>query len=298
MPEPIKLGDDFTEEENEEEYSEDEEEKEEEEEQSPDEDDEDGSSAGSSTSEEDEDSSQQDKIDEIKNDDTKTNEEKLRELEGLKRAEEKLDKDLTEIDLEIKKARERIVGKRSERRSKRELVDTIDDKYPDKEEDDLSDVDPDTIQLLDRFVKAKGLVPKTELQKMQYETAHKTAEETFFEKHPEYSPENDKDDFLYNALRKELSYFAPPKDPKLIPKLFEKAHKAVVEQNPEFFKKGSSTKEIAEKKERIKKAGIGGGSAGGTGSSEKSKGGKKALNEIQIAALRAGGWTEDEIKNF
>jgi len=298
MPKSMKLGDDFTEDEEEDEESEEEkEEKKEGEEQTPDEDNEDKSSADTSDGEEDEDS-QQDKIDDIKEDDTKTEEEKLKELEGLKNTEDKLDNDLSEIDLEIKKARQRIVGKRGDRRSKRELVDNIDGKYPESKEDDLSDIDSDTLQVLDRFVKAKGLVPKAELQQMQYETAHKTAEDTFFETHKEYDSENDKDDFLYNALKKELSFFAPPKDSKLIPKLFEKAHKAVVDQNPEFFKKGSSAKEIEEKKKRIKRAGTGGGTAGGTSSSDKSKGGKKALNDVQIAALRAGGWDEDEIKSF
>lgn len=228
---------------------------------------------------------------------------KSAELQGLLDTEKDLDAGIVEIDSKITEARKRISDKRTARREKRDLVETIDEKFSEKTEetDNLDDIDSETIKVLDRYTRAKGLVPKSELQKLNYQEKHKSAEESFYEKHPEYSPENDTDDALYNSLKSELTLYVAPTDPKLISVLFEKAHNAVKNLHPEKFKQIVQT-DIAKnvnKNVRLKTMGLGSGASGGTGSgNDKNAPTKKSLSAIQIRALEDGGWSEEDIKNF
>lgn len=246
----------------------------------------------SETSEDDK--STEDKTEEIKKDKSTSEPEKLKALEGLRKQEENLDKDTSELDKEIEIRRERIVEKRRERRDKRDIVGKIDTVEPTEEVDKLDDIDPTTIAILERFTKAKGLVPKAELEKTNYESKHKDAESIFYDKHKEYDPANDKDDTLYKALQKELSLYARPIDAKLIPKLFEKAHSEVKKQYSQFFKETTINDKV-NASERIKAASMGGGN---TGSSSKQPKAKEVLTSTKIDILRRGGWTEEEIANL
>lgn len=239
----------------------------------------------------------------------KPDEEKQRELQGLLDTEKALDTDGATLDDKIKAARTRIASKRGDRREKRDLVETIDSTIPPEDEkDDLSDVDPDTLLLLERFTKAKGLVPKSELQNMSYQDAHKASEQAFYEAHPEYKPENDADDVLYLALKEELKNFTKPSDPKKIGDLFEKAHREITRLHPDKFKAPTDKKEtkkapVDDKTKaasvRLKSGGLGGGTGGGKGGSAKTVSQtSKELSDVQITALRDGGWSEEEIKHL
>lgn len=231
---------------------------------------------------------------------------KEKELQGLIDQEKELDGDLSTIDAQIKAAKDRIIEKRRARREGRDLAGKVDETIPaeDGESDDLADIDPETIKVLERFTKAKGLVPMSEIGKMTYNQAHKTSEDNFYQVHKEYLPENDDGDLLYNALKEELSYFAAPKDPKKIPELFEKAHKHVMEKYPDKFKtipKKVVTQEVKKSSAIVKKQGVGGGNAGGTGAGTRKNGndgGSKTYSDKQIQALRDGGWSDDEIKEL
>lgn len=246
-----------------------------------------------------------DKTDETTTDGEKDSDpDKEKELQGLLDTETNLDKDIGSIDEKINATKERIRQKRLTRREGRELVEKVDGALPKEDEEDadtLSDIDPETIKVLERFTKAKGLVPKSELGKMTYQQAHKSSEDEFYKNHPEYLPDNDTDDVLYNALKTELSLFATPSDSRKIPELFEKAHKNVKEQHPDKFKsqqKQTITKETKKSSAIVKKQALGGGqSGGGTGNSVKKEGGK-SFSDKQIQALRDGGWTDDEIKEL
>lgn len=236
--------------------------------------------------------STEEKTEEIKKDKSTSEPDKLAALEALRKQEIELDKDTSELDKEIIARRERIVQKRTERREKKDLIETIGSKLPDTEEDRLEDIDSTTLAILDRYTKAKGLVPKSELKEMSYESTHKTAESAFYEKHKEYLPENDSNDILYGALKRELALFAKPSDPALISKLFEKAHSEVKKQYPQFFKETTLTDKV-NASQRTSTASMGGGNTGGSSRQPKSEG--KTLSAIQIQALRQGGWTEEEI---
>jgi len=225
--------------------------------------------------------------------DNKTSEsEKLKALEELRKQEDELNNDVTNLDIEIKARRDKIVQKRAERREKRDLIDKIGDKLPETQEDNLQDIDSTTLQILDRYTRSKGLVPKSELENINYENQHKTAEQAFYERHKEYLPENDKNDILYNALKVELSLYAKPNNPVLITKLFEKAHYEVKRQYPHLFKDSTLTEKV-NASQRIGVSSIGGGNTGGSSRQTSSKGGK--LSQTQINILSQGGWTEEEI---
>jgi len=227
---------------------------------------------------------------------SKTSEpEKLKALEELRKTEEGLGKDVSDLDNEIEARRQRIVDLRRDRREKRDLVGKIDEVEP-SIKDDLKDIDETTLQILERYTKAKGLVPRSEIEKVTYESQHKTAESAFYEKHSEYLPENDKNDILYNALKKELALFAIPSNPALISKLFEKAHAEVKRQYPSRFQ-DSKVNEQSVSSHRTNLASMGGGKTGGSSSRPTSSGGAK-LSSIQLQALRQGGWSEEEISNL
>ena len=280
--------------------------------------DDDGDDADESDDSKDDDDSEDDKKSDDDSDskddadDSDKKPDKAKVLKGLLETEKDLDKTTGDVDSEIAAAKQRIAQKRTDRRAKRDLVETIDEKFPDtdkeEETDDLSDIDPETLKVLDRFTKAKGLVPKSELAKMNYQDQHKVAQDAFYAAHPEYLPDNDTDDTLYKALKSELAQFAAPKDPKLIPALFAKAHKLVVDQYPDKFKTSKKTdtdkKDVSDsdksKSVRLKTAGLGGKSSSGGGDAGKKSNdaGKKSFSPEQIRALEDGGWTPEEIKNL
>ncbi len=230
------------------------------------------------------------------------------QLQGLLDAEKKLDDDNTDIKDRIELARKRISDKRKDRREGRDLVESIDSAVPSESDtqDDLSDIDPDTMKVLDRYTKARGLVPKSELKNMSYKEKHEDAQSAFYSAHPEYLPENDTEDLLYKALKTELSLYAAPTDAKQIPKLFEKAHKAVSDLYPNKFKAAKKTvvvnkQDIQKKSELIKKQALGGGSGGGGGSGTRSSISGKSVKNFdsqQIQALRDGGWSDEDIKDL
>lgn len=223
--------------------------------------------------------------------------EKKRALAGLLNEEEKLRKDESDLDIEIAKVKERIKGRRSNRREKREIIEKVQKVIPiDDEVDDLSDIDETTLGILERFTKAKGLVPKAELEAMEHQKTHKSAEENFYATHKEYLPENDTNDELYNALKEELALYVRPTDPKLIAKLFEKAHMQVAFRFPNRFTQKSNPAADAARAQKKAVATIGGGQS--SGASSKKAAPKTALSDKQIQIMREGGWTDEEINNL
>ena len=281
----MKLGDDFASDDEEVETKEEEIMDESEEEQEED-------STGASTGEDENEESKEDEEDE--KDEEDDDDKKKRELQGLETAEKEIDDNLSDLDININKARERIVAKRQSRRDKRQIIQEVDKKIPDKETDNLEDIDTDAVATIERVIKAKGYVKQQDVEQKEIQTAHKTAQDDFYAKHPEYDTKNDKDDFLYKALCAELNDFASPTDSKKIPVLFEKAHMAVKLAHPEFFKE-AKVKKIVEKAERIKKAGTGGGGSNSGASSEEES---ETLSDRKKQILFNCGWSEEDINEL
>jgi len=217
--------------------------------------------------------------------------EKEKEIAGLERELGKLDKEDSLYDEKIAELRQLVTEKRTSRRDKKNLIKDVAIE-PEEEVVDLSDIDQETLKILDRYTKAKGLVPASEIEKRLYVSEHEKAEQRFYERHPEYKPENDDNDTLYNALKSELTYFAQPKSPSEIEKLFEKAHKFVQEKYPSKFKSNRNPSKDLTKEERIKKAGLGSGGGSATPNA------KSKINPKQVDILRKSGWSEEDIKEL
>ncbi len=94
-----------------------------------------------------------------------------------------------------------------------------------------------------------GFVKKDEHQKSSYETQAKDALEDFLEEHPEYSPENDKGDILWNRFKSEFEQYKKPDSPRGLKKLFKKIHNEVVGIKP-----ASDLRKIEAGKEKIESA--------------------------------------------
>lgn len=221
--------------------------------------------------------------------------EKKRALAGLQAEEERLRTQDVELDTEIAKVKERIKERRSSRRDKREILEKADIVIPSEEVDTLADIDETTLAILERFTKAKGLVPKAELEQIKYQETHKTAEELFYANHPEYLPENDANDELYSALKAELALYAKPSDAKLVTKLFEKAHTIVKLQHPDKFSSKPNAESVQARNQKLKVAQMGGGQGGSTSKKETKS---TALSADQIRIMKDGGWTDEDITNF
>ena len=291
----LKMGDDFSDENSGEST-----EKKEVKEDSDEEKDENDTQSDSSTDENDTDEDDDDnKANATGNDgkvDVKSEEDKVKALEGLRQTETELGNDVSNLEKEIETRRQRITQLRKDRRDRKDIINTIDTKIPDAKEDDLSDIDPESLKIVERVIKAKGYVSRDELGSITFEQQQKDAQTNFFDKHAEYLPENDKDDFLYNELKKELTLYAKPSDPKLIQQIYERAHKAVRDKFPTYFKTTNSVNLTDQKKNIVRNqgAGTGGGASSGGGSSAgSSKEGK--LSPTQIEHLRSGGWSEEDI---
>ncbi len=152
--------------------------------------------------------------------------------------------------------------------------------------DDLKDVNPGDIELVEKVLKSKGYLTKEEVAKMSYETAQNQILNSFLEKYPEYKPENDPDNINWKALMGEYTLYAKPEDPTQIATLLERSYKAI---------KGAvvSDRSLPAKKRAVQVA-----SAGAGGSQRSSSSGKTPLSPEQRRVFQDGGWSEEEINRM
>lgn len=150
-----------------------------------------------------------------------------------------------------------------------------------QEIDELQDLNPEDVSVVDRILRSKGYITKAEANTMFYESVKHETILSFLELHPEYKPENDPGDVRWKALQQEVSLYKMPEDPKLIQTLLERSHKVI-------SSKTSSDRETPVKKQQLKTASVG---AGGTQRSSSTT----RLSEAQKALLLDGGWTSEDI---
>ena len=169
---------------------------------------------------------------------------------------------------------------RGQRRElKQEQVNKIDQQL-----EDLKDVNPEDIQVIEKVIRSKGYVPKEEINKMFYESVKNEELAKFLVKYPEYKPENDSKDINWSALQKELGYYRMPENPHLVGEVLERAHRGI------SGLRISSDRDIAIKKQQLELAGKGGGGI------QRSSSGGKTLTPQQRRVYEDGGWSEEEIK--
>jgi len=192
------------------------------------------------------------------------------DIEGLQRERERLLKEIQEL-----------------RRERRELKQkpAVEQPITQEEVDELKDLHPEDVALIERILRAKGYVRKDELERELYEKIEQEEIEKFLEKHPEFKPENDPDDRNWNALQEELKWYRKPENPRDIGKLLEKARRAIQGT-------GERSNTTATKK-RLEIA-----SQGGSSSVAQRSSSYTPLDEKKIEMLRRGGWSEEEIQEI
>lgn len=147
---------------------------------------------------------------------------------------------------------------------------------------ELEDVNPDDVVLIEKVLRQKGYITKEESNKMFYKAVEQEELAKFFTKYPEYKPENDKEDLNWGSLQKELTYYRMPDNPHLIGEVLERAHRGIVK---------TSDRTVPAKKRQIELAGV------GAGGSQRSSSGK-SLDPRYRDELSRGGWSEEEIKDI
>jgi hypothetical protein len=94
-----------------------------------------------------------------------------------------------------------------------------------------------------------GFVRKEELQASTYSQSASEELDKFIEKHPDYLPENDKDDVLWKQFQEEFALYKKPEDPRKLSKIFERVHQSVIGDKPT-----ESKSEVDAKNQKIKSA--------------------------------------------
>lgn len=92
-------------------------------------------------------------------------------------------------------------------------------------DDELADVDPAAVAMIERVIKAKGYVQKGDLDSRDTTRSVKSEQDTWLDKHPEYKPENDPDDEKWKQLSSVVKMFALPSNPKDVQRILDMAHR-------------------------------------------------------------------------
>lgn len=175
-----------------------------------------------------------------------------------------------------------IVELRKERRSLKEAP--PEPLLIDKEED-LSDIAPSDVALIEKVLKSKGYVQKGEIQATSYKEKINSLKDQWLERHPEYKPENDPEDKRWNALNSEMNFFKPPTKPEDILKLLDRAD-AVVSPKKSIPTKSSAAVTASQEKIKVSSKGTAGGASTKTSKPESSLKGLKGHMK---------GFTDEEI---
>lgn len=100
-----------------------------------------------------------------------------------------------------------------------------------KSKEVLGKYNPEEVQNFKEVMEAVaddlGYVRKDEYQKTTYASQREEVLNQFLDAHPEYAPENDKDDLLWNRFKEELKMYRDPANPKDYKKIFDRVHKDI-----------------------------------------------------------------------
>jgi len=111
-------------------------------------------------------------------------------------------------------------------------------------------------KLLNVLSKKHGWVKKGELESATKSQASNDVLDTFLQDHPEYLPENDKDNLLWNRFVLEFQDYKKPANPRDLKRVFYKIHKDIFGVKPE-----GELKKINAQKEKLKVVSHSGNSA-------------------------------------
>lgn len=189
-----------------------------------------------------------------------------RAVQGLQNERVKLLKEISEL-------------KGHRREIKQEQLNRVDERI-----DELKDLHPDDVAIIDRVLRSKGYVTKDEANGMFYEAVKQEELNKFLEEYPEYKPENDPNNLNWTALEREIGLYRRPSDPHQIREILMRAHRTVA------IAKTPSDRSIQAKKRTVELASVGSGGNTARPSSHKS------IDPEKRSILLQGGFTEEDIK--
>lgn len=146
--------------------------------------------------------------------------------------------------------------------------------------EELKDVAPEDVNLIEKVLRAKGYMTREEAEGMSYKAIQDEELKKFLDEFPEYRPENDQADVNWNTLQKALAIYAKPSDPRRWSELLRKAHRDIA---PSY-----SGRAMEVKKQQVKTAGVG---ASGVQRSSS----RKTFDSEKRLILKQGGFTEEDI---
>lgn len=152
--------------------------------------------------------------------------------------------------------------------------------------DQLKDVNPDDVSVIEKVLRAKGYMTKEESSQMFYEAVKQEELNKFLDKFPEYKPENDPNDTNWAALQRELGFYRTPANPHQVYDLLERSHRAIVK-----VPSGQSVP-IQAKQRQVQLAGA------GSGGTQRPSPSGTPIDPDKKAMLRQGGFSEEEITNM
>lgn len=155
--------------------------------------------------------------------------------------------------------------------------------------DELKDLHPDDVTIIDRVLRSKGFISKEEASRMFYDNVKQEELDKFLEKYPEYKVENDPSNANWGSLEREIHYYKAPLNPRDWREILERAHRSIV--------KVPSVSRVIQtdetKKRQIETASVGGGGRTPTAPTQ-----TKTLSPEQKYMLRQGGFDEEDIKKM
>lgn len=181
----------------------------------------------------------------------------------------------------LKQERVKLLNEISDLRGTRRELKQSEITKVEKQLDELKDVSPEDVAVIDRVLRAKGYITKQESSQMHFEAVKNEELNRFLEKYPEYKPENDPKDHNWSLLQKEIALYRTPDDPRQIATLLERAHRSLPKvESPN----------IPARQRQLQVA-----SAGAGGVQKSAQAPTKSLTEKQKEVYRNGGWSEAEI---
>lgn len=158
------------------------------------------------------------------------NEEESSTSEEPSETDENTEEELPDVsikDIEGETPREKalrleVTRLKAARRIEREVKEPVkqeDDIFSQYEKDDLDRFD----KLFDAMANKKGFVKKSEIALSSADDVL----DSFLDEHPEYKPENDRDDVLWNAFKEELNLYKQPNNAKGWKQILERVHNSL-----------------------------------------------------------------------
>lgn len=198
-----------------------------------------------------------------------------------------VDQSLVEANRGLQEERVKLLKEISELRGQRREIKQDQLKRVEQQIDELKDVNPNDVSLIERVIRSKGYMTKEESNRMFYETVKQEELNKFLDKFPEYKPENDPNDLNWNALQRELGYYRSPENPHQIADLLERSHKVIARVT------ASAPVSTATRQRQVQLA-----SAGSGGSQRASQSVNQTLDPERKAMLKSGGFSDEDIASM